>query len=404
MKIKHIYIGFSLCCVTFLLLTAFMARPVLKPGQNDGPAQKIKFAHKIHKDLVECTNCHSNISASSSLSEKLFPKHEDCASCHDVTDEKNCNFCHFGEIREKLQITNPKLTFSHSNHIAQKIECKNCHSGIEDSEYLADGVHFRPKMATCYTCHNEGGIAANACETCHNSLATLKPQNHLVNNFLRFHKFQAVAPSANCVMCHTSSSCEDCHSATTMMTENNTKFNFPTPYSTSMSTYGTAQQKLTRVHDLGFRFSHAIEARNKSKECTTCHETSTFCAECHSSKHEDYAFGGVVPESHTKPTFKTLGVGSGGGDHATMARRDIESCASCHDAQGNDPACVMCHVDSDGIKGTNPKTHKTGFMRSENGDWHSNSGSICFNCHTDFNAKPDGISGDKFCGYCHGKK
>ncbi len=404
MKIKHIYIGFSLCCLTFLLLTAFMVKPAANLEHHSGPAQKIKFSHKFHKDLIECAVCHSNISESSSLNEKLFPRHEDCASCHDVTDQKNCNFCHFGDIREKLQFNNTKFIFSHKNHIAQKQECKNCHSGIEESEYLAEGVHFKPKMAVCYTCHNEGGIAPNACETCHASLVNLKPQNHLVNNYLRFHKYQALSPSANCVMCHTTSSCNDCHSATSMMTENNTKFNFSTPYSTSMSTYGTAQQKVTRVHDLGFRLSHAIEARSKSKECTTCHETAAFCSECHRSNKEDFSFGGLFPASHTKPTFMIIGVGSGGGDHATLARRDIESCASCHDAQGNDPACIKCHFDNDGIKGNNPKTHKSGFMRSNEGDWHTNSGSICYSCHTDPNAHPGGTPGVGFCNYCHGKK
>lgn len=63
--------------------------------------------------------------------------------------------------------------------------------------------------------------------------------------------------------------------------------------------------------------------------------------------------------------FKTLGVGSGGGDHATLAKRDIERCMSCHDVNGADPTCITCHFDADGIKGTNPKTHPVGFMSNE---------------------------------------
>ena len=83
----------------------------------------------------------------------------------------------------------------------------------------------------------------------------------------------------------------------------------------------------------------------------------TFCVECHQSENEDFAFGGIVPASHLKTTFKTIGVGSGGGDHATLAKRDIERCMACHDVNGADPTCITCHFDADGIKGTNPKTH-----------------------------------------------
>ena len=68
----------------------------------------------------------------------------------------------------------------------------------------------------------------------------------------------------------------------------------------------------------------------------------------------------------SNPDFTTIGVGTGGGEHATLARRDIERCISCHDVQGADPTCITCHLDSDGIKGTNPKTHPAGFMKGEN--------------------------------------
>ena len=110
--------------------------------------------------------------------------------------------------------------------------------------------------------------------------------------------------------------------------------------------------------------------------------------------------GGIVPSSHLSPDFKTFGVGSGGGDHAILARRDIEQCVSCHDVQGTDATCIVCHLDSDGIKGTNPKTHAADFNKDEHGDWHDNQGSICYNCHT--SQSPSSPAGIGFCGYCHG--
>jgi hypothetical protein len=111
--------------------------------------------------------------------------------------------------------------------------------------------------------------------------------------------------------------------------------------------------------------------------------------------------GAFKPASHDDPAFKTFGVGSGGGNHAALAKRDIESCASFHDPQGADPTCIVCHVDSDGIKGNNPKTHPLGFMRVENGNWHSDRGAVCFVCHTDPNSLGQQQRGTGFCGYCH---
>jgi hypothetical protein len=71
--------------------------------------------------------------------------------------------------------------------------------------------------------------------------------------------------------------------------------------------------------------------------------------------------------------------------------------------EGSDPTCVKCHFDNDGIKGTNPKTHESGFMKDEKGIWHDTQGAVCYICHTDANAKPNGIKGVGFCGYCHDK-
>ena len=62
--------------------------------------------------------------------------------------------------------------------------------------------------------------------------------------------------------------------------------------------------------------------------------------------------------------------------------------------------CLLCHLDSDGIRGTNPKTYATGFMNDVNGDWHDSEGSICYNCHT--SATPQSPITSGFCNYCHG--
>jgi hypothetical protein len=250
-------------------------------------------------------------------------------------------------------------------------------------------------MALCFDCHNNTSVAANACEQCHISTVNLVPENHMQVGFFKNHKF---ADENECQMCHeTETFCEDCHAATIEMTESNLSNDFYTPYSPHSYVDNEKQQIITRVHDLNFRFTHGIDAKGKTDNCQTCHQTETFCAECHAAEDGDFAMGGIVPLSHVLPNFVTgLNPGS---DHAILAKRDIERCASCHDTQGADPNCIMCHIDPDGIKGTNPKTHKNEFMNSINGNWHDDGGAVCYNCHTATTS-----AGVGFCGYCHGAK
>jgi hypothetical protein len=203
-------------------------------------------------------------------------------------------------------------------------------------------------------------------------------------------------------MCHDNQSCEDCHTATSTITETNLKDDFYQPYYPANSVDGAKQQAITRVHELNYRFIHSVDAQGKTADCQTCHQVETFCLQCHQSDNQDFAFGGIVPASHLKSTFKTIGVGTGGGDHAVLARRDIESCVACHDVNGVDPTCITCHLDTDGIKGTNSKTHPSGFLSNEHGDWHNDAGSVCFNCHTGYS--PNSQPGIGFCSYCHGDK
>jgi len=282
-----------------------------------------------------------------------------------------------------------------------ELKCTDCHKGLDKVDYSFESPEVYPSMEICSACHNEVKIASNACESCHNSTFNLLPQNHRSNDYMRSHKFLAWESNANCMMCHNNNTCQECHVATTGITETNLPDDFYPPYIPSNSIDGTKQQVILKVHgDFNYRYSHGIDAKGKTSECQTCHQVETFCANCHQSENRDFALGGIVPSSHLLPNFKTIGVGTGGGEHATLARRDLEQCVSCHDVQGADPTCIYCHLDSDGIKGTNPKTHAAGFMKDVHGDWHDSQSSICYNCHT--SQMPSSPAGLGFCGYCHG--
>lgn len=401
-KLKVIYLFVFLGTLIFLLVGAISSLKVDKPQSNEG---KIKFSHSLHKEVTDCQSCHSAVMTSESLKDRLLPNHDNCSSCHEVDNEKECSTCHIGDNYEALTQTESGLFFNHKMHLQNSklnLNCESCHKGLSDVDYSWQAAGAVPSMETCYTCHNDKSVASNACESCHISTVNLMPQDHKVVSFINNHKFAAMEFNANCAMCHDNQSCEDCHVATIGITEANTANNFYQPYYPSNFIDGAKQQAIMRVHDLNYRFTHGIDSKGKTAECQTCHQVETFCASCHQAEGEGIGFSGLVPASHLKPTFKTIGVGTGGGDHAILARRDIESCMACHDVNGADPTCITCHLDSDGIKGTNPKTHASNFMRDEHGDWHNDANSICYNCHT--SASPQSQPGIGFCGYCHGSK
>lgn len=395
MKIKYIYLFFFFVILGFLGISAFTSNP------GDEKIPNIKFSHSLHIEITDCASCHTAVIESTELKSGLLPNHENCSVCHDVEDEKTCTTCHLNGNYEAFEEKESKVYFNHSFHLNdQKLQCDNCHKGFADVDYSFQAAQPFPIMENCYSCHNGKSVAANSCESCHISTVNLIPQNHKVADFSRSHKFDASALNANCVMCHDNSSCQECHVGTTMITEANNPVDFYQPYVPNNFTDGVKQQQITRVHELNYRFIHGIDSKGKTSECQTCHQVETFCSECHQSESSDFAFSGIVPTSHLKSNFITIGVGTGGGEHSILARRDIESCVSCHDVQGADPTCITCHTDTDGIKGTNPKTHPSGFMSDTHGDWHDSPASVCYNCHT--TASPSTPAGVGFCGYCHG--
>jgi hypothetical protein len=399
MKIKHFYIIISLCAIAFISMTAFFSRVAIDE-EIGGNKSLINFSHSFHSDLAECADCHSSVMESFSLNDRLLPDHDDCANCHEVDDDEECSTCHSNGVFEPLIQTKSELIFSHKDHLGDELDCAKCHKDFTSIDYSDEADQKIPPMKLCVSCHSPEEMAPNFCESCHISTVNLIPQNHVTDNFIRGHKFLAQSFDANCMMCHDNSTCDECHISTTTITENNTPDDFYQPYMPSQGIDGTRQQVIERVHELNYRYIHGIDANSKVTECQTCHQIESFCANCHTSELGDFSLGGVAPLSHIGPNFKTIGVGSGGGEHAILARRDLESCTACHDVQGADPSCIICHLDSDGIQGTNPKTHVSNFMRNEQGDWHESEGSICYNCHT--SASPSSRKTDGFCNYCHG--
>ncbi len=369
--------------------------------KGEDRSSKIKFSHKFHlEQSIACIDCHTDATGSTSSNDKLLGDHNSCSSCHQEQIDSDCEFCHIKKD-EYEGFINPirEIIFSHKQHLElDDVNCETCHRNLQEVEYAEE--RNMPKMADCNQCHNDTK-ASSICENCHTNFATLIPSDHLSSAFMKDHKrmVRVGAMETNCSTCHDESFCQQCHDGSSLIRFG--KSGLMSDFSPKATRRDSPRElRLNFVHDLNYRFTHSIDAKSKQSDCYSCHNRETFCSECHKA-------GGNItqtnfrPTWHNEPNFKTFGVGSGGGTHAILAKRDIESCASCHDADGADPTCIQCHIDNDGIKGTNPKTHKSGYMRGEKGIWHETNSAVCYLCHTNANANKDGSKSGPFCNYCH---
>ncbi|MEK7818158.1 MAG: cytochrome c3 family protein [Bacteroidota bacterium] len=400
---KHISQFLLFAFLIFISVIVAVARDWFDESPVNNKKDILKFSHSLHIEQgTDCETCHAGVSESENNLSRHLPTHTECQTCHEEEVSSTCGFCHVdGDNPISFPKRDSKLIFNHKLHLNnQKLGCIECHSGLEKTDF-ATANNFS-KMSQCSTCHNNKTANSN-CETCHTDLSSLRPKTHSFASFKREHGTLINSKNENlCASCHSENDCAKCHDGS--------QISIISPFEKkgmlSPSSSGNNNSKILSgefVHDINFRFSHGIEAKGKSLKCQTCHREQQFCNDCH--QNGSIALGGVIPTSHEQSGFTTLGVNSGGGLHAKLAKRDIESCASCHDADGADPNCIMCHSDTDGILKTNPKTHKDKFFSSIDCDnWRQDENATCYTCHNDANARPNGISGVGFCGYCHGKK
>jgi hypothetical protein len=374
----------------------------MREWPDSGDEKALKFSHTFHvKDAgVACADCHPEAAKSTMPSNNLRAGHDQCKACHEEQLTDKCGYCHLNpDDIQPVQPAQRPFHFSHAQHLSmQKVECVTCHTGIDEAT-IATAKNM-PSMELCVTCHNNVK-APSTCEGCHVTLAGFIPKDHLAADFKRDHKRLTRLGSleTGCATCHTQDFCADCHETSGLLRFGTADL-MTDPAPRGSASDGPKQMALQMVHNLNYRYTHGMDAKSRESDCYSCHSAREFCTECHTAGGA-LSPNGIRPAWHMGAGFATIGVGSGGGRHAEFARRDIESCVSCHDVAGADPTCVQCHVDGDGFKGTDPRTHEIGYMRSEEGSWHTDVGSPCYNCHTDYNAHPGGTRGRGFCGYCH---
>lgn len=341
--------------VLTLLLTAMFLSGTVFYSNNDywkheDHSRSIKFSHKFHliESGAECTVCHHQAVKSNNSADDLMGDHESCSPCHEESITENCGYCHI-DPENITGISNPEreLIFSHEIHTNKEIECTQCHQGLEKVEYAT--VDNMPEMSGCNSCHNEKNIE-NECETCHLDFISLIPPDHLRGVFRKDHKriTRLGGDDVKCSICHTESFCQDCHTGINLDNFGlyNDLMGDPVPRVSIKDS--PDELKIQKVHSLNYKYTHGVDAKSRALDCNVCHERQSFCSECHRSGTLEE--NKVKPANHREAGFLVLGRGNGGGRHAVLAKRDIEYCSSCHEVEGADPICMLCHTEDGGIR------------------------------------------------------
>ncbi|HSL94816.1 MAG TPA: cytochrome c3 family protein [Thermoleophilia bacterium] len=121
-----------------------------------------------------------------------------CIHCHPHLDEG----------------TNDDLLFAHDAHLERGYRCAVCHAEFPHE----GGKSARPDMTSCYRCHGvlhttQGEAAPADCKACHPPGFDLVPADHTAAFVSSTHGEPATEGLLECLTCHTSAFCAECHRA-----------------------------------------------------------------------------------------------------------------------------------------------------------------------------------------------
>ncbi len=270
-----------------------------------------------------------------------------CAVCH---ARDFCASCHVN-----ARAVAPIDSLAADERVASLVASQRRTYPLPETHQRADwdlrhGPVARAGVTECASCH-----AQESCYGCHRiaervpaiaalpkrstgsaygvDLAGIQPADHLPDQILR-HRVMAAGGDIACTRCHTQSYCASCHDAA----------------------------KAPGFHGRNFVERHAQDGFNQEAECSSCHQTQAFCQNCHRNVGRSNT-GAPFGKYHDRQPGWLFG-------HGGVARRSIETCASCH----SQDFCIRCHSATTGWA-INP--HGTNFDTSVK----SKNRAMCAICH-----------------------
>lgn len=226
-------------------------------------------------------------------------------------------------------------------------------------------------ISECHSCHKTEGVALN-----HDA------------DWTRGHRVSAGKGAANCAECHIQSFCLDCHSGGGIEAD--------------LKTQNYQRDYVPKSHRSDWREIHPIKALDNPQTCTRCHTEQKFCTECHSKfrggdlqflshrrqfrdislssigpNHAIFEQNGVINTTvcQTCHPGGILPAHQWSGAHATEARRNLQSCQSCH---SDGDVCLTCHSARSGLR-VSPHPRNWGSVKGNFRD--KSDGRSCIRCH-----------------------
>lgn len=333
------------------------------------PRDEIRFEHGMH--LAEgqgCPDCHVQATMShEELAEgpgsaerrrALLPTEASCRSCHDEGEEARCGFCHTAPRRpETYGEPSTDILFDHSQHEdALDGRCMGCHGAQDagDSTLVRTFEPTRPSMDRCTDACHADDMRELRCEICHTDLhrydiEDVSSLGHGLGWVSRHGRLAGVDQTM-CTRCHEPTFCEECHQ---------------NAQGAPLEDFSPLLAHRDFVHRGDFIARHGVEVGLERGTCVRCHGVQ-FCDGCHQASGVG---GSVAPGSPHAPGWLDPLSAFG---HAAAARRDLLSCASCHESDA-EQTCVPCHR----VGGVASSPHPPGFGMGMDYTRHA----ICRVCH-----------------------
>ncbi len=169
-------------CVVVAALAAAAGSGAAAPPP--GPAQPIRFSHKIHATdaAIGCTSCHVYAERGPVAG---IPSMARCQGCHKFVKEDPANAGLDVELKALVKLLREKIPiewirvhrlpdhvyFTHQRHVRAGVRCQECHGEVEKMEVVRQVSSLT--MGWCLECHHRkqrekpGRERLTECVTCH---------------------------------------------------------------------------------------------------------------------------------------------------------------------------------------------------------------------------------------------